>query len=142
MIFIPIFIKYRPLVIISGSMEPILKVGGILYYTEINNNEFKKGDILVYRTNKYIVSHRIKKINKNSFITKGDANPINDQKEVNYNQILGKGTNFSIPLLGYYGDFIYHHKYLLLLAMLLIIIDFINEFIKKKKEGSNNKKSC
>ena len=47
LIFIPSLWGKKPLVVISGSMEPILKVGGILYYEKININEFEEGDILV-----------------------------------------------------------------------------------------------
>ena len=140
-IFIPVFWGYKPLVVISGSMEPILKVGGILYYEDYNNNSFKKGDILVYKTKKHIISHRIVKAKNNSFITKGDANKSNDRRVVKSKQILGKGTNFSIPYIGYYGDYIYHHKYLLFGSTIFIIIDYLNEYIKLKKEGSKYKKT-
>ena len=73
-IFIPIIWGYKPLVIVSGSMEPILKVGGILYYKNVSLDEYKKDDILVYRIPDHNVSHRIVEINKNSFLTKGDVN--------------------------------------------------------------------
>ena len=80
-IFIPVFWGYKPLVVISGSMEPILKVGGILYYEDYNINSFKEGDILVYKTKKHIISHRIVKAKSNNFITKGDANKSNDRTQ-------------------------------------------------------------
>lgn len=140
-IFVPIFWGYKPLVVISGSMEPILKVGGILYYENYDINDFKKGDILVYKTKKHIVSHRVVKRVNNGFITKGDANKTIDRKVVKSTQILGKGTNFSIPYIGYYGDYIYHHKILLFGSTLFIIIDYINEYIILKKEGSKYKKN-
>ncbi len=139
-IFIPIFWGFKPLVVISGSMEPILKVGGILYYENYNINSFKEGDILVYKTKKHIISHRIVKVMNNGFITKGDSNENNDKRIVNKN-ILGKGTNFSIPYIGYYADYIYHHKYLLFISVIFIIIDFINDYILLKKEGHKNKKN-
>lgn len=140
-IFVPVFWGYKPLVVISGSMEPILKVGGILYYENYNINDFNKGDILVYKTKKHIISHRIVKRVNNGFITKGDANKTSDRRIVKTNQILGKGTNFSIPLIGYYGDYIYHHKYLLFGSTLFTIIDYLNEYIKLRKEGSKYKKN-
>ena len=140
-IFVPIFWGYKPLVVISGSMEPILKVGGILYYENYDINDFKKGDILVYKTKKHIVSHRVVKRVNNGFITKGDANKTIDKKKKKSTQILGKGTNFSIPYIGYYGDYIYHHKILLFGSTLFIIIDYINEYIILKKEGSKYKKN-
>lgn len=137
LVFIPTFWGHKPLVVISGSMEPVLKVGGILYYEKIDVNEFDEGDILVYTTKDHVISHRIVNITDNGFITKGDVNNSVDGELVNENQILGKGTNWSIPFIGYYADYIYGHKYLLYISLALIIIDLCNDTYKehKKKVG-------
>ena len=108
-IFIPCIIGYKPLIIESGSMEPILRVGGILYYKSIPLNTYKVDDILVYKVPNHIVSHRIIDRNNYYFITKGDQNNTIDSNVYN-NQVLGKSSNFSIPYIGYYADYIYHHK--------------------------------
>ena len=129
-IFIPVLWGKKPLVIISGSMEPILKVGGILYYEKINLNDFKKDDILVYQLNEHIVSHRIVNINEYGFETKGDNNNSNDSYIVDKNNVIGKGNNWSIPYIGYYADFIYNHKYLLIV---MIILSYFNS--RKDKNG-------
>ena len=118
-IFIPVLWGKRPLVIISGSMEPILKVGGILYYEKTNLDDFKKDDILVYQLNEHIVSHRIVNINEYGFETKGDNNNSNDSYIVDKNNVIGRGNNWSIPYIGYYADFIYNHKYLLIVMIIL-----------------------
>ena len=34
LVSLPIFIGYKPLVVLSGSMEPTYKVGSIIYYEE------------------------------------------------------------------------------------------------------------
>lgn len=125
-IFIPILWGKKPLVVISGSMEPILKVGGILYYEQINIDDFKVDDILVYQLNDHIVSHRILKIDKDGFITKGDNNSSVDSYVVYKDNIIGKGTNWSIPYIGYYADFIYNHKYLLLIIVGFIVLLDVN----------------
>lgn len=130
-VFIPILWNYYPLIIVSGSMEPTLKVGGILYYHTINIDDYNKNDILVYKAKNHIISHRIVKISDNSFITKGDANKKNDSLKVYNSQILGKGCNFSIPYIGYYIDFIYHHKYILLIITLVLLFNLY------KKEGDD-----
>lgn len=134
-IFIPMIWGYKPLVIVSGSMEPILKVGGILYYKTIPLDDYKVDDILVYRIPDHNVSHRIVEINNNSFLTKGDVNEYLDNP-VNIGQILGKGTNFSIPLIGYYANFVYNHKYLLYISIFVVGIDYYYSN-KKKNEESN-----
>ncbi len=143
LIFIPSFWGHKPLVVISGSMEPILKVGGILYYHEQDISEFKNGDILVYSTKKHIISHRIVDKTETGFITKGDANSSNDYLEIKKEQILGKGTNWSIPYLGYYASYIYTHKYLLFVSVGVIILDLCNDLYKdhKKKDGKTNEKN-
>ena len=133
LIFIPSLWGKKPLVVISGSMEPILKVGGILYYEKININEFEEGDILVYQTKEHIISHRIVDITNDGFITKGDNNKVLDSK-VNLNQVLGKGTNWSIPFIGYYADYVYNHKYLLYISLLIIILDLCNDTYKLHKK--------
>ena len=122
-IFIPIIWGYKPLVIISGSMEPILKVGGILYYKEIDKNDYKINDIVVFKSTKYLISHRIVEITDNGFITKGDANKNIDSNKVQFNKALGIGTNWSIPYIGYYADFIYKNKWILLIVLIILIIN-------------------
>lgn len=130
-IFIPVLWGKRPLVIISGSMEPILKVGGILYYEKIYLDDFKKDDILVYRLNEHIVSHRIVNINEYGFETKGDNNNSNDSYIVDKNNVIGRGNNWSIPYIGYYADFIYNHKYLLIV---MIILSYFNIWFNSRKD--------
>ena len=130
-IFITVLWGKRPLVIISGSMEPILKVGGILYYEKINLDDFKKDDILVYQLNEHIVSHRIVNINEYGFETKGDNNNSNDSYIVDKNNVIGRGNNWSIPYIGYYADFIYNHKYLLIV---IIILSYFNIWFNSKKD--------
>lgn len=137
LIFVPSLWGQKPLVVISGSMEPTLKVGGVLYYEKININELDEGDILVYQANEHIISHRIVDIIEDDFITKGDKNNSIDNYLVSSNQVLGKGTNWSIPFIGYYADYIYGHKYLLYISLGIIIVDLCNDVYKehKKKVG-------
>lgn len=130
-IFIPVLWGKRPLVVISGSMEPILKVGGILYYEKINLDDFKKDDILVYQLNEHIVSHRIVNNNEYGFETKGDNNNSNDSYIVDKNNVIGRGNNWSIPYIGYYADFIYNHKYLLIV---MIILSYFNIWFNSRKD--------
>lgn len=140
LIFVPSFFGHKPLVVISGSMESTLKVGGILYYSQEDLDNFKKGDILVYKKDKHIISHRIVSRQDNCFITKGDANNTVDSSLVQENQILGKGTNWSIPYIGYYANFIYTHKYILFLSVMVIIVDLTYDLYKKRKDNIENEK--
>ena len=138
-IFIPKLFGYNPLVVISGSMEPTLKVGGLLYYEEIDINDFKEKDILVYELKDHIISHRVVEHLDNGFITKGDANNSYDSSIVSDNQVLGRGTNWSITFLGYYADFIFRHKYILKILLSIGIIDLFVDYLIKRKEKQNEK---
>lgn len=133
LIFVPSIWGYKPLVVMSGSMEPTLQVGGILYYHEFDLEDFENGDILVYSTKEHIISHRLVDKTGDGFITKGDNNNTIDSSLVNNNQILGKGTNWSIPFIGYYADYIHGHKYLLYISLGIIIIDLCNDTYKEHK---------
>lgn len=119
-------------------MEPTLQVGSLLYYHEENLDNFKKGDILVYKSKKHIISHRVVENLDGGFITKGDANKTNDSVIVNDEQVLGEGTNWCIPYLGFYADFIYTHKYLLFITVSILIIDLLVDYYRTHKEGVEN----
>lgn len=142
LIFIPSFWGHKPLVVISGSMEPTLKVGGILYYHEEELSNFKKDDILVYKTRNHIISHRVVENLDTGFITKGDANKSNDSDIIENERVLGKGTNWCIPYIGLYADFIYTHKYILFISVALLLIDLCNDYYisHKKRVRDDNEK--
>src|SRR5574344_988416 len=139
LIFIPTIFGEKPLVVISGSMEPTLNVGGILYYHEKDFEDFKVDDVIVYQLEDHIISHRVYDITENGIITKGDANNSYDNLLINENQILGEGKNWCIPLIGYYADFIYNHKYLLFITLLIIMVDMISDRHKMKEVYVNEK---
>ena len=125
-IYIPCLWGSKPLVIMSGSMEPILKVGGILYYEEIDLNDFKDGDILVYQTKEHIISHRIVDVIDDSFITKGDANNTQDEPITN-DMVVGKVIKI-IPNANLWK------KIIISVVIALIIIFIIVKIIFSKKQ--------
>ncbi|MDO5569711.1 MAG: signal peptidase I [bacterium] len=137
-IFIPTIWGYKPLVVISGSMEPTLKTGGILYYHKKEYQDFKKNDILVYQLNDHTISHRVYDITDDGIITKGDANKTYDNLLITKDRILGEGTKWCIPFIGYYADYIYRNKYLLIITIGIILIDIV--FEKNKKVGVKDEK--
>lgn len=142
LVFIPSLWGEYPLVVKSGSMEPTLNVGGILYYHKVDLDSFNAGDILVYKTKDHIISHRVVDDTYDGYITKGDANDTYDPIIIKDEQILGKGTNWCIPLIGYYADFIYTHKYILYISVIATILDLGFDYYKnnKRKEGAEVEK--
>lgn len=75
-------------IVTTGSMESEINAGDLVIISEMK--KYKKGDIVTYQDDEgFLVTHRIVKINEDTFIAKGDSNNINDEENIN-NNIKGK----------------------------------------------------
>ncbi len=80
---------YAVLEVVSGSMEPTIKVGDIIIINT-KNSDYKAGDIITfYDVNGSFVTHRLVNIGDGKMITKGDANDSEDE-EMDSKNIVGK----------------------------------------------------
>lgn len=130
---------YRVYTVISGSMEPEMSVGDLLYVKPVDPSTIKVGDDVTFVLNEDLVvaTHRVIAVDTESkhLYTKGIANDIEDAP-VHFNNVLGV-VDFSIPLLGYVSDFIQNPPgmYITIAAgAVLIILVFLPDFLPKKKE--------
>lgn len=93
---------YKPLAILSGSMEPNYHVNGLIIVdTNINPENVKIGDVIAFNLNEStVVTHRVIEIDPESqlFTTKGDANETIDAP-VSFDALVG-ATVLHIPTLG------------------------------------------
>lgn len=96
-------LTYKTYLIQSGSMEPSIMTGDIIFIKQ--QPTYQERDVVTFvDDNQRTVTHRI--IDKNSseegevFTTKGDANQSPDQTSVSLDQIRGK-VFFTLPKLGY-----------------------------------------
>jgi len=90
-----------PAVIVTGSMEPLLKPGDIALLKKING-PVQIGDVIHYRQGEIYFTHRVVDIREEGdrlYQTKGDNNPSVDTELVNAAQIKGKLISV-IPKLG------------------------------------------
>ena len=102
-IYLPKFIGYEPMVVLSGSMEPTYHTGSLLYVKHADQADIEVGDaITFYIDDNTLVTHRVVDIDEDNstYSTKGDANKVADNNSVSYGDILGKPV-FNIPKLGY-----------------------------------------
>ena len=91
---------YRGYTVISGSMEPTLSLGDYIITNEHDFNHLEKGDVISFENGQTIVTHRIEKtLPDGRFITRGDANRIDDQLAVGEDEYIGE-MRFRIPYLG------------------------------------------
>jgi signal peptidase I len=95
----------RIYVVSSGSMEPAIKTGSLVYVSPQTNYQLR--DIVTFYpsdSKKTTVTHRIVAINNGYIKTAGDANNQAETSLTPTSQIVGK-VIFSIPLIGYLAGF-------------------------------------
>lgn len=95
--------------VLSGSMEPALKVGGVIMTEPVKLEEVKEGDIIVFQTGEQTVSHRVVNIveidEKPWFQTKGDANEEPDSNLVSSEGKEIRKVVFRLLYLGFVAQF-------------------------------------
>ena len=98
---IPRFMGYEIYEVVSGSMEPEIPVGSILYVEATPPEEIEPGDVIAFMKDGSVVTHRVEENRyvEGEFITKGDANAENDMEPVPYAAMLGRMV-VSVPVLG------------------------------------------
>ena len=103
----------KTFVVISGSMEPAIPVGSMVYSKEVDPKTLETGDVIVFYSSNDVqggagagdvipVTHRVvlNDTTNGEITTKGDANEKNDISKVAYLNVEGK-VIFHIPQLGY-----------------------------------------
>ena len=124
--------------VMSGSMEPALKTGGIVF-TDTKKRIPEAGDI-TYQAGKNRVSHRVIRKEAQGYVTKGDANNREDASAVAEEQIIGT-VIFFIPYIGYTAAFIRQKtvaavlSVMLLQEMLFLVMQQKGERWRKKRKG-------
>lgn len=104
----PIPGNYQVKVVLSGSMEPAIKVGSLVVIKQASS--YDTGDVITFGkddknnvpTTHRIVDSRVES-GKMIFKTKGDANDNPDPREARESEVIGK-VRLSIPYLGFVLD--------------------------------------
>ncbi len=108
-IIVPKAMGWTGMVVLSGSMEPTLPVGGLAFMQPLDAGDsvdaIEPGDIITFRVeglNAYI-SHRVVEVNTDSngvsFVTKGDANDTPDSEPIVADRVVGV-VRYHVPYLG------------------------------------------
>jgi signal peptidase I len=104
----PAVLGYKTYVVLSGSMEPSIKTGAVIFAQPVAPASLKVGDVIVYNRTDVDerVTHRIVDVNdaaggRPTFVTKGDANGAPDAWTVQYSGNTAGKVLFSVPYVGY-----------------------------------------
>ena len=98
---VPRFMGYEIYNVLSGSMEPAIPVGSIVYVKETDPAEIAENDVIAFNSMGTVVTHRVTRndVVEGEFVTKGDANEAEDLWTVDYDDLIGK-VSFHAPVLG------------------------------------------
>lgn len=91
-------------------METQISVGDIVVVKEVDTNDLKKGDIIAFRNNDIVITHRIDDViidetGNKKYVTKGDNNNTQDEGYVLPEQVEGV-FRFKVARLGNLAMFI------------------------------------
>lgn len=125
--------NFNPLMVVTtGSMEPAIKVGDLIYVKGVSPTDIQVGDIITFKPSRdYIkgtlITHRVVEVTYDSseiyFRTKGDANPSIDPWIVKSSDIVGRESGV-IPGVGGYFLWIRTPGGLTTIGMLMVLYLF------------------
>lgn len=103
----PRLLPYRTFTVLSGSMEPSIPVGSMIFDREVNAANLASGEVVTFHPpgqRDKLVSHRIVRVEETKLgrflVTRGDANGVADDWRI---PAEGRGLRyeFHVPYLGY-----------------------------------------
>ena len=98
---LPRFLGYEAYHVETGSMEPAIPVGSLVYVDPVSPETLEPGDVVAFRSGETVITHRVVENHYfyNELIPKGDANAKEDINPVRYDEVVGRVT-VHFPVLG------------------------------------------
>lgn len=126
----------------SESMEPEYPVGSVVYVKAADESEIMIGDVITYTLGTdtdLVMTHRVVDTidGGQSFITKGDANPVEDAEPVSGERLVGVPV-LCIPGIAAVADFMNTAKGEVMIASLFVLVFImwrVAEQIQKKEQS-------
>lgn len=122
----------------SGSMSPKYPVNSLVFVKKVDPSTIKEGDVITYVLNDdgMLVTHRVIEVDKNAetFITKGDANNVEDAKPVSFGNTVGKVV-FAIPHIGAAVAKLTaaeNRPYMIAAIIVILLLSFIFEYFERR----------
>ena len=80
---------YTAFEVVTGSMSGTIEIGDVIIVKLSHQDEIHIGDIVVFEQDGNLITHRVKKMEEDKVITKGDANNTEDEP-IKKENIIGK----------------------------------------------------
>lgn len=143
----PNILGFRMLQVATGSMSNTLEINDLIVIKQYSSeDDVKVGDIITYKKNDSLITHRIVETCKTNtgmqYITKGDSNGSKDTEPVVYEEIYGKYV-FTIPFLGKVIAFMQKPvgmTVVFVIPILLIVIELLKDKRREKLKNIRREK--
>lgn len=139
MYYIPNILNHTYLNVLSSSMSPTLNPNDLVIGKKVKSNtQLNVGDIITYKDEGYLVTHRIMQIKNDgkTFVTKGDSNETKDSREVNIDQIISRYV-IAIPKCGYIIVKL-QDEFFLFIIWIIVMYIILSELYKEVKKHKKN----
>lgn len=135
---VPGFLGYKPFIVLSGSMQPLILEGDLIITREEDVHSLKVDDVIAYRFGENaVVTHRILAVEEFKgqplFTTKGDFNNVEDKDKVVASRVEGKYI-LRVPGLGRFAMFLQTPLGLLLVVGAPILLYIILDTLLRRKD--------
>lgn len=137
---VPRLMGYEIYDVVSGSMEPEIPMGSVIYVRTTDPAEVQEGDVVAYLSDDgSVVAHRVvtNRTSLGEFVTKGDANNTEDLAPVPYDALVGL-VEKHVPGVGRFMA-LYASSvgkvYLLLTAACGVMLNILAERLREKSRA-------
>lgn len=99
---VPGFLGWQQMTVLTGSMEPEIPVGSMVYVESVEPEALVEGDVITFDDGEgKTVTHRVvrNRTIEGTIVTKGDANAEEDVEPIPYDNVIGKVT-LTVPAAG------------------------------------------
>ena len=141
---LPKILNYQAYTVISGSMEPEIETGSLVYIGKVKPQDVQAEDVIAFyggRDSNAIITHRVveNRVIMGEFITKGDANQTNDMNPVSYEELIGR-VELTIPKFGVIAQLLSGMQGKIVagcVIALAVVLHMIAAAVERSKEKKN-----
>lgn len=140
LLVLPGLFGIHPLIVKSGSMEPVYPMGSLLYVQRVEEDELREGRPVTFYLpdEETLVTHRIVDTDADRGVvyTKGDANEVEDGVATPFSRVVGCPF-LCIPHLGYLAGYLSSplgKAGIMMLVIAVCILSWIDGSIQRGEE--------
>lgn len=144
-ILVPMLLGYKEMAVLTGSMEPNIPVGSLIYVKPLDDPAvLQPGDVCTYllKDGETMVTHRVVSVDpeNQTLVTKGDANEVVDG-DIPFERVFGE-AQFHLPWAGYIALNTKTPTGILVVCCVLVVVIVLNFIPAIIDAGEEEKKKA